>query len=87
MLVAVDDQAVGALAVADAIKDSAHEAVSRLRAMGLRCVLLSGDSEVVTAAVGQQLGVDDVGRRGPSHREGDVRPVPAIARTGRWHGR
>ena len=60
VLVAVDDQAVGALAVADAVKDSAHEAVSRIRAMGLRCLLLSGDSEVVTAAVGQQLGVDDV---------------------------
>jgi P-type Cu+ transporter len=59
VLVAVDGQAVGAVAVADAVKDSAHEAVSRLRSMGLRCVLLSGDSEVVTSAVGQQLGVDD----------------------------
>jgi heavy metal translocating P-type ATPase len=60
VIVAVDDQAAGAVAVADAIKDSAHEAVARLRAMGLRCVLLSGDSEVVTAAVGRQLGVDEV---------------------------
>ncbi len=59
VVVAVDDQAVGAFAVADAIKDSAHEAVSRLHAMGVRCVLLSGDSEVVTAAVGLQLGMDD----------------------------
>jgi P-type Cu+ transporter len=60
VLVAVDDQAVGALAVGDSIKSSAHEAVARLHAMGLRCILLSGDSGGVTAAVGQELGVDDV---------------------------
>jgi len=60
VVVAVDGQAAGAVAVADAVKDSAHEAVARLRAMGLRCVLLSGDSEVVTEAVGRQLGVDEV---------------------------
>jgi len=60
VLVALDDHAMGALAVADAVKDSAHEAVSRLRAMGIRCLLLSGDTEVVTEAVGEQLGVDGV---------------------------
>jgi P-type Cu+ transporter len=60
VLVAVDDRAVGALAVGDSIKPSAHEAVARLHSMGLRCILLSGDSESVTAAVGQELGVDDV---------------------------
>jgi cation-transporting P-type ATPase A/B/Cu+-exporting ATPase len=60
VLVAVDNHAVGALAVADAVKDSAHEAISRLRAMGLRCVLLSGDAEVVTTGVGLQLGMDEI---------------------------
>jgi len=60
VLVAIDGRAVGALAVGDSIKPSAHETVARLHAMGLRCILLSGDSESVTAAVGQELGVDDV---------------------------
>ncbi|HUA94703.1 MAG TPA: copper-translocating P-type ATPase, partial [Acidimicrobiales bacterium] len=60
VLVAADGDVVGALAVADAIKSSAHDAVKRLGSMGLRCVLLSGDSRTVTGAVAAQLGMDEV---------------------------
>jgi Cu+-exporting ATPase len=45
VLVAVDGVAVGGLVVSDLIKDSAAGAVARLRAMGLRTILLTGDHQ------------------------------------------
>jgi Cu+-exporting ATPase len=51
---------VGAIAVADALRPSAGTAVSRLRELGLRCVLLSGDNEPTVRAVGCAVGIDEV---------------------------
>jgi P-type Cu+ transporter len=55
-----DGQARGAIAVADAPKPSAAAAVRELRGLGLRTVLLTGDSEAVGQAVGVAVGVDEV---------------------------
>lgn len=55
-----DDEVVGAVAVADALRASAAPAVRALRDMGLRCVLVSGDNEATVAAVGAAIGVDEV---------------------------
>ncbi|MFY9889828.1 MAG: heavy metal translocating P-type ATPase [Streptosporangiaceae bacterium] len=60
ILVAWDGQARGAVALADTIKPSAAAAVAELRRLGLRTVLLTGDSEVVGRAIGAQAGVDEV---------------------------
>jgi P-type Cu+ transporter len=53
-------QVRGAIAVADTIKPSAADAVARLRQLGLRTVLLTGDSRPTAQAVGAQAGTDDV---------------------------
>ena len=53
-------QARGAVAVADTIKPSAVGAVAGLRRLGLRTVLLTGDSDTVARAIGAQAGVDEV---------------------------
>ena len=53
-------QARGAVAVADTVKDSAAAAVAALRGLGLRTVLLTGDSQAVAQAVAAQTGVDEV---------------------------
>jgi cation-transporting P-type ATPase A/B/Cu+-exporting ATPase len=53
-------QARGAVAVADTVKASAAAAVAGLRGLGLRTVLLTGDSEAVAQAVAAQTGVDEV---------------------------
>jgi len=45
---------------ADTIKDSSPEAVRRLRELGLRPVLLTGDNESTARAVGAQVGIDEV---------------------------
>ena len=55
-----DGQARGAVAVADTVKASAAAAVAALRGLGLRTVLLTGDSQAVAQAVAAQTGVDEV---------------------------
>ncbi len=60
VVVACDDAAVAVLELADEIKPSAAPAVARLRAAGLRTVLLSGDRAEAARAVGAAIGVDEV---------------------------
>jgi P-type Cu+ transporter len=55
-----DGQARGAVAVVDTIKPSAAGAVTALRALGLRTVLLTGDSPVVAKAIAAEIGTDDL---------------------------
>jgi P-type Cu+ transporter len=55
-----DGQARGAVAVADTIKPSAAAAVAELRRLGLRTVLLTGDSQATAQAVAAEAGTDDV---------------------------
>ncbi len=51
-------EVVGAIALGDAVRTSAAPAVSSLHALGLRCVLLTGDNEHVAAAVAAGCGMD-----------------------------
>ncbi len=55
-----DGQIFGAVAVADTVKPSAAGAVAGLHRLGLRCVLLTGDSEATARAVAAETGVDEV---------------------------
>jgi P-type Cu+ transporter len=55
-----DGQVCGAVAVADTIKPSAAAAVAELRRLGLRTVLLTGDSEATAQAVAAEAGTDEV---------------------------
>jgi P-type Cu+ transporter len=55
-----DGRARGAMAVADTVKASAATAVAALRGLGLRTVLLTGDSQAVAETVGAEIGVDEV---------------------------
>ncbi|MEU7037796.1 heavy metal translocating P-type ATPase [Streptomyces sp. NPDC046237] len=48
----------GALTVADAVKETSAEAVARLRALGLRPVLLTGDGRAVAETVAAEVGID-----------------------------
>ncbi|GAA4752032.1 heavy metal translocating P-type ATPase [Amnibacterium soli] len=59
VLVAVDGVAAGVLGLADDVKPTAREAIAQLQAMGLRTVLLTGDTARAGAAVGAMLGVDE----------------------------
>ncbi|MCV7219056.1 copper-translocating P-type ATPase [Mycobacterium crocinum] len=60
VFVAVDGQVCGAVAVADAVKESASDAVTALHRRGLRTVLLTGDNAAAAGAVAAQVGIDEV---------------------------
>ena len=60
VLVSWDDTIQGALAVRDTIKPSAAGAVARLRRLGLRPVLLTGDNSATAQAIGAAAGIDDI---------------------------
>lgn len=50
----------GILVVADALKPSSREAVTRFRQLGLTPILLTGDTEAVARSVAEQSGIDEV---------------------------
>jgi len=60
MLIEVDGVLRGWAGVADPPRRTAAAAISRLRAIGVRAVMLTGDNRRTAAAVAAQLGIDDV---------------------------
>ncbi|MFJ2236562.1 heavy metal translocating P-type ATPase [Streptomyces sp. NPDC087859] len=55
--VAWDGEARAVLEVADAVKETSAEAITRLRALGLTPILLTGDNEAVARAVAREVGI------------------------------
>ena len=60
LFIAEDERLLGVVAVADAIKPTSAEAISRLRSMGIRTVMLTGDQQRTAAVVARACGVDEV---------------------------
>ena len=60
LLVGVDGQLAGIVAVADRIKDGAAAAVGALRALGLDVTLLTGDNRRTAEAIGRQAGIERI---------------------------
>ena len=60
VLLAIDGAAAGLLSVSDPVKETTPEALKRLRAAGLRIVMLTGDNRRSAAAVAARLGIDEV---------------------------
>jgi len=61
MIVAVDRQVLGVIAVADQLREDATEMVSRLRAAGVeKVVMLTGDIRLVAESVARTVGIDEV---------------------------
>ena len=52
-------QVLGSIRIADVLRPEAKNAVAAMRQMGLRTVLLSGDTPAATSSVGRDLGVDE----------------------------
>ena len=57
---AADGRAIGLVAVADPVKPTSAEAISRLRALGAKTLLLTGDARLTAEAVARKVGVDEV---------------------------
>lgn len=59
VFVLLDDEVVGAVALADVIREESREALAELKRMGLRAIMLTGDATAVAKAVAEELGLDD----------------------------
>jgi Cu+-exporting ATPase len=60
MLVAVDGQVRGVIAVADTVKEGSVEAIAELHRMGLKVAMITGDNQKTAEAIARQVGVDTV---------------------------
>lgn len=60
MLVAIDGEVAGIVAVADTIKSSSPQAIVRLKEQGIHVVMMTGDNKLTAEAIAKQAGIDHV---------------------------
>jgi P-type Cu2+ transporter len=60
IFVLIDDQLKGAIALADVIRPESKGAIARLKGMGIRCIMLTGDKKEVADWVAREIGLDEV---------------------------
>ena len=60
MIIAMDGEYRGIVAVADTIKETAPEAIKQLKEQGLEVIMLTGDNERTAQAIAKQVGIDRV---------------------------
>ena len=59
VFILIDEGPAGAVALADMIREESRQAVSRLKEMGIQCMMLTGDNRQVAAWVAEEIGLDD----------------------------
>ena len=60
VFVVVDDEVRGAIALGDVVRPESKEAVARLKEMGIKTMMLTGDNRTVAEAVAAEVGIDEV---------------------------
>ena len=55
-----DNEFLGAVVVADTIKEDSPKAIKELQNMGIKVVMLTGDNEKTANAIGKKAGVDEI---------------------------
>src|SRR6266704_2553785 len=60
VLVAHGGRICGVIGISDRVRDESREAVKELGRMGLSTIMLTGDNEVASKSVGEQVGIDEV---------------------------
>lgn len=54
-----NDAVLGAIALADRIRPESREAIKKLKSMGIKCMMLTGDNRFVASWVARELELDD----------------------------
>ena len=60
VILAVENNVAGILAVADTLKEGAREVIKSLTEKGIEVWMITGDNERVAKAIGQQLGIENI---------------------------
>lgn len=60
MFVIVEHQILGIVSVADTVKETSKEAIDKIRSMGVKVYMLTGDNQRTAAYIGRQVGADEV---------------------------
>lgn len=60
VFIVVDKRCLGRIVVGDSLKPGAADAVTRLKALGLRPVLLTGDARAVAKEVAREVGIEEI---------------------------
>ncbi|GGC82815.1 heavy metal translocating P-type ATPase [Thalassobacillus devorans] len=71
VFVLVDDELIGMIALADMVRDSAKEAVEKLKEMDIHPIMLTGDNQKVADWVADQLGIEEVYAEVLPHNKSD----------------
>jgi len=59
IFVLIDGELMGAIALADVVRSESKQAISELKEMGIRCMMLTGDNRQVAGWVADQVGLDE----------------------------
>ncbi len=76
MILAIDGNVAGLIAVADTIKDSALDGVKALQALGIEVVMITGDNQRTAQAIAKKVGIKTVlSEVLPDQKESEVRKI------------